>query len=63
MLSAAPSSQVRASSILLLLIVGNVEARRFGSLLRHNAYTKFRDSQLTGPKVECEGHKDSTVIS
>jgi hypothetical protein len=50
--NAVPSSQVRASAVLLKVTAGNWKVRCWGGLKWHNGHAKFGKIRSTGSEVE-----------
>jgi hypothetical protein len=56
--SVIPTSQFRASAMLLLWVTGYSFVRCGGGIQRHNVYTKFRQNQSTASIVTRRLHGD-----
>jgi hypothetical protein len=55
----APTSQVRACVMMIMLTVGSENVRVSGRLPRHNVHTRFHGNQLSGSRVGTCGQIDT----
>jgi hypothetical protein len=55
-------SEIRASAMLLLQIVGNQRIRILGGLQWHNVQTKFRENSIIGSGTETCGLTDTPIF-